>query len=161
MAALTALAIGSAVATVAGGVASYQQGRGANDIAKEQARVAIAKGNIERFQQAQESEKVRKAATAQAGKGGGSLSGSYLENLNASMTNAQLDAEMISYNSEVAAANFRQEGKNAKAAGLSSLIGSVASAGASAAGSGIFSSGAENMAGQATSGVLPGIKPTF
>jgi len=159
MAALTALTIAGAALTVAGGVSSFQQGRGAQDAFKEQARVAIAKGNIERFQLAQESERVRKTATAQAGMGGGSLSGSYLENLNTSMTNAQLDEEMITYNAEVSASNFIQQGRNARAAGQAALMSSIGSAAISLGGLG---GGVENM-GQIKSAnpmlIKPGVKP--
>lgn len=142
MAALTALAITSAVATVAGGVASYQQGKAQQDVLKQQAKVAIAKGNIERFQQKQESEKVRKQVTAMAGKGGGSLSGSVLENLNASMTNAALDEAMISYNAKTQANQFIAQGRQARAAGTAALVGSVGQAAMGLGTSGIFSGSA-------------------
>lgn len=153
----TAVMVG---ATLVSGMAKYQQGRAAQDVAKDKARAAIAKGNIEKFQQKQESESVRKRATAQAGKGGGSLSGSYLENLNASMTNAQLDYEMINYNAQVMSNNYIQEGRNARAEGTSALLSSVASA--ASMGMGAFG-GAENMAGQGSGfklGDVPSVKPT-
>ena len=134
-------------ATVAQGISQYQQQRGQADIAKEQAKVAIAKGNLERFQQKQESEKVRKAATAQAGRGGGSLTGSALENLNRSMTNAQLDEEMITYNAEVMSANFRQEAKNAKAAATSTLLNTAVSVGALGAAEGAWNTGGKTTSG--------------
>jgi hypothetical protein len=158
MAALTALTIAGAVATVGGGIAKFQQGRGVADAFQEQSRVAIAKGNIERFQLAQETERVRKSATAQAGIGGGSLSGSMLENLNRSMTNAQLDEEMITYNAQVASNNFIQQGRNARAAGQAALMSSIGSAAVSLGGLG---GGVENM-GQVKTGSLavkPSVKP--
>jgi len=139
MAAVTALAIGSAVASVADGIMQFQQGRAQQDIAKQQARISIAKGNIAKFQQQQEAERIRRQATAEAGRGGGTLTGSYLENLNRSMTNAELDREMIGFNAKVQAENFISQGRAARAAGTASLLGSVASAGTGLSKAGIFS----------------------
>lgn len=127
MVAMSTAAIVGATASLASGVMAYQQGKAQQDVAKEQAKVAIAKGNIEKFQQRQQSEKIRKHAIAEAGKGGGSLSGSYLENLNRSMTNAQLDYEMINYNANIQANNFIQQGRQARAAGEAQLLSSVGS----------------------------------
>lgn len=140
MVATTALLVGSAVASVASGVIAYEQGKSQQEISKQQAKLAIAKGNIKRFQQAQESEKIRKYVTAEAGKGGGSLSGSYLYNLNQSMTNAMLDASLTTYNAKLESDTYIQEGRNYRAQGTASLLGSTASAGTSLYKSGIFKS---------------------
>jgi hypothetical protein len=146
----------AAISTVIGGIQAFQQGRAQQDIAKEQSRVAIAKGNMERFQQQQEAERVRKRATAEAGKGGGSLTGSYLENLNQSMVNAQLDEEAITFNAEVSSANFIQEGRNARASGTASLISGIGGAATSL--SGLKGSTAKPKGSFTTK---PGVKPTF
>lgn len=154
----TVLAGVAAATSLAGGYMAYQQGKAQQDIAKEQARIAIAKGNIEKFQFKQESERVRKIIAAEAGRGGGSLTGSFLENLNQSMTNAELDEEMIGFNAKVLSNNFIQEGRNARAAGKAALISSVGQAAGSFSGFGGSTQGPSNITASGRI-PIPGRKP--
>lgn len=120
----TAIMVGAIAASAA---ASYQGSKRQSKVLKQQANIAIKKGEIEKVQNKQRTERVRRQIEASAGKAGG-LSGSALENLNKSMANAELDQQMIGFNASLQSENYKFQASEARARGTMALIEGVGKA---------------------------------
>lgn len=128
---------------VVGGISNYQTSRTQAAIYKDQAKLSLLKGKIAKVQQQAEVEVKRKTAIAQAGKGG-AITGSYLENINTTMAAAELDKDILDFNSKLEASNSIYAAQQTRREGKMQLLSALGGAAMSGAKSGMFKSGGKD-----------------
>jgi len=96
---------------------------------EEQAVLAQTQGSISLFKKKMDIKRYERQADAQVGMNSSSLSGSYLQNVNESFMNAELDLSVTKYNADLKSANYLTQASNARSASKMAIINGLLGAG--------------------------------
>jgi hypothetical protein len=118
----------AAGAAVLGAVSSYKAGAAAEDAAEEQAYKSMMQMRINLIRQDREGEQVMGAQQAATGAAGFSLSGSAIDLLKSSVSNASLDSALIAAGGAADAAALSAQGKAARAQGTAGAVAGIGQA---------------------------------
>lgn len=131
----TVIAGVSALATIAGGIGQYQQGKAQDEQADLNARRIELEGRMDAITTNEELLKTLSMNTVAAAAGGLTSSGSVQRAQEESQANAAKQLSISRMNTESTAAATRETGRQAKSAGTAGLLGSFMQAGTSVYGS--------------------------
>ena len=130
----TMLAIAGGVGVASslyGGLSAKKQADTNAKIYAQQAEYAEKQGEIDAFRTKQNIKSYENSAIAQSALNSSSLSGSYLENLNETYTNAELDMGAVEFNTALTAQNYLTQSANSTASGQTAFTQGFIGAGSS------------------------------
>lgn len=118
----------AAAAAVGGAVMQYKAGQDAQAAAEEEAYHAMIRTRINLTRQEREAEQVIGAQEAATGAAGFAMSGSALDLLKSSVSNASLDSALIASGGEAESSALKAQGRAAAAQGTAGAISGIGSA---------------------------------
>jgi hypothetical protein len=129
----TAAAAGiGAAGSIISGIGQYQEARSEAKADRQNARLAAEQGMSEAALIRERARRISGQNRAAIGASGVDISGSFLDALNDSDINAELDAQSALWNREVEASNYRSRAAQSRRSGAGALLGGVFGAGSAA-----------------------------
>jgi hypothetical protein len=131
VAAATAAGVG-AVGSIISGVGQYSAAKSQAQADRQNARLAVEQGQSEAALIRERARRLSGQSRAAIGASGVDISGSFLDALEDSDINAELDAQTALWNRKLEASNYRARARQARASGPGALLGGILGAGSQA-----------------------------